>query len=615
MFRQAFRRALSPGGYMYLERMVREYAGFTRDKGVRVSAANLVASASRHVLGRGEHDPYLHWLEINRIRPAELEEMAVSAADGGTGSTFLMIVMASGRKGSDERVGLTLGSLYSQAYPYWTAKVVGGSSGRDHGSDKVSRLDAPQDPADAINNMMAEDDSDYVALVREGERLPPESLFVMAREIANHPRTDLIYSDDDRMDRDGSRGDPRFKPDWSPDTVLSTNYVGNLALFRRERLVETGGFRAGTGSAMQYDAVLRMSELPGWKVRHVPRVLFHRGPGPDGPGDRSRSKSAVKVVQDALDRRGVAARVFAGRESGACRIHYRLSGPRDVDIILPTGGRVDLLDTCVRSIFARTTFKDFVIHLVDNSTADDVREWYEGLDSNCAKKVRYLEWREKPFNYPALITQGMVSSSAPNVLLLNDDTEVVTPDWIEQLLMHARRREVGAVGCKLLFPPPADMYQHAGVVMGLFNLTGHAHRFVPADSGGIDDSANMVRNYSAVTGACMMFRRELWDEVDGMDGFNLPVEFNDVDFCLKLLEKGYWNVYTPHAVLYHHEALTKDPPRNIEERNFIRKRWGHVIDHDPFYNPNLSRVSEDFSIRRYPDPFLKVFDPERKTGP
>ena len=269
-----------------------------------------------------------------------------------------------------------------------------------------------------------------------------------------------------------------------------------------------------------------------------------------------------------------------------------------VSIIIPTKDKVEYLGRCINSILNKTTYKNFEIILIDNNSKDkSTLDYYHGVSSH--PKIKLLHYPYE-FNYSKINNFGVENSDGEVLLFLNNDTEVISEDWIERMLEHVLRKEVGVVGVKLLFPN--GKIQHAGVILGLGGVAGHAYYKEPCNTTKYLNMANVIRNYSAVTFACAMMRREVFEEVGGLNE-SLPFNYNDVDFCLRIKEKGYLIVYTPYSILIHHESVTRVSEVTEYEANYMKSRWKRVIDNDPYYNPNLSRKRSDFGLREKPIPW------------
>jgi GT2 family glycosyltransferase len=291
--------------------------------------------------------------------------------------------------------------------------------------------------------------------------------------------------------------------------------------------------------------------------------------------------------------------VESGPRTGTWRVRYRLKERPLASVILPCGGKVNLLRQCIDGLADKTAYRPLEIVLVDNSRDDEVRRFHQSVLSRRFPGSPYLDCRGQPFNYSKLNNEGVRAASGGMVLLLNDDIAPINHDWIEALLEHAQRPEVGAVGAKLLYPN--GLIQHAGVVMGIFGSSGHAFKLAlghEVHGWCCFGLPHLVRDASAVTAACLMVRRSVYDEAGGFDEEHLPVAFQDVDLCLKIQALGYRNVYTPFAKLYHYESVTKtEKTPNPVETSYLLSKWRAVIDHDPYYNPNLTRRTEDYAVR------------------
>ncbi len=484
----------------------------------------------------------------------------------------------------------TLRTLRDQVYARWTARVLLDDAGED-----VTELLAFAADDERIAIVPAGGDrfggADVVGPLDPSDRLEPHALFELA--LALQDDAEVVYSDEDRIDDRGVPTDPWFKPDWSPETLLTRDYVGRSFVVRRDLLERAGGVRDVFESAMWYEALLRVTERTD-RVVHVAQVLCHR---------HERNIVAVKdlalAVEVALRRRGEDAVVHPAR----CGVDVRFAVPGDerVCVIVPTRDRVDLIGPCIASLFERTAYPNFEVIVVDNgsreaATLDLLAEW----ERRQPERFRVLR-DPTPFNYSRINNEAARATAAPFLVLLNNDTEVIAPDWMEALLGQARRPAIGAAGAMLLYPD--GTVQHGGVVLGILGLAGHAHRYLPSATDGYHGALELDTNYLAVTGACLMTERRKYLDAGGLDE-SLAVSYNDVDFCLRLYRAGYRNVFVPRAKLYHYESKSRggdDTPakvaRAMEEVGAIRKRWPSFSVRDPYYNPNLTVDAEDFALR------------------
>jgi GT2 family glycosyltransferase len=496
-------------------------------------------------------------------------------------------------------------SMEAQTFPNWCLTLIDTGTASDaareygrHLACEERRVSYREPSADGVtadlNSALAESKADWVAVLAPGNILAPIALETITRELSVKPDSRLIYTDDDRIDPDSvQRWNPFFKPDWSPDLLWSMNYLGPLTLFHRETALDVGGLRQGLPGAEVYDLALRVTEKFG-QVHHVPDVLVTSivaAPKFGEPWHISDWKEAERqALQDAIARRGVNGGVERGIHPGTWRVRYALPEATGVTAVIPTGGRLDLLGPCLSDLLERTDYPNLDILIVDNSKGDDVERLVAELSLEHPNLHRMVN-PVHPFNYSALVNSALPHVTTPFALMLNDDIRVIDPGWLRAMVEIAQRPDVGIVGAKLLYP--SDTIQHAGVVLGPYGGTVHVFKRLPGDNPGHFDLPNVVRNVSAVTFACALIDRAVFETVGGLDEVNLPVAFNDTDFCLRAREAGYEVIYTPHACLYHHESVTKIVIAHPHEIGILRERWGHIIDHDPYYNPNLTRQGED----------------------
>jgi O-antigen biosynthesis protein len=501
-----------------------------------------------------------------------------------------------------------LDSVVSQVYPHWELCICGDPTeerareilDRYERLDeriKVAYLEGEASVSGSLNAALSLAEGEFVGFLHQGDELAPDALFEAVKLLQEHPEADLIYSDIDEIDEEGNRINPYFKPGWSPDLLLSTNYISQLGVYRRNLVEEIGGFRRGFDGCHDYDLVLRVTERTD-EIYHVPKVLYHRraslltSSGEDNGHVRDRSRQALS---EALERRGLEGSVEEGYLPNHFRVRLKIKGEPRVSIVIPTRDNVSFLKRCLESVERLTTYRNYELLIVDNNSQDAAT-----LEYLASIPHRVIPFRE-PFNYSRINNFAVSQTEGEYLLFLNDDTEVISGGWLEAMLEHAQRPEVGAVGARLLYPD--GRIQHAGVICGIGShwepgVAMHAHQFYSSDSPGYAGAIVTTCNYSAVTAACMLLRKSLFEELGGMDEENLRVQFNDVDLCLRLREQGYYVIYTPYAKLYHHESVSRgywnlDRTENI----YMRVRWSEVMDKDPYYNPHFSRGYGDFNLR------------------
>lgn len=455
----------------------------------------------------------------------------------------------------------------------------------------------------ASNSALALAEGDYVALLDHDDELAEYALYFVAREIDCYPDASVIYSDEDKMDERGHRFDPYFKPEWSPDLLRSQNYISHLGVYKTSLLRELGGFREGFEGSQDYDLVLRAIEcVPETQIRHIPHVLYHWRAIPGSAANDAFEKTyaleaAQRAVTEHLQRTRRKGTVQFASVGGFQRVRYQLPRrPPLVSIVVPTrDGR--LLERCIDSLIERTTYQPYELVFVDNGSRDPRTLAY--LEALAATRSAQLLRDSRPFNHSALTNLGARHAHGELLCLLNDDVEVITESWLEELVSHALRDEIGAVGARLLYPD--GRVQHAGVILGVRGVAGHAFRLLDGEADGPFGRASLIHNYSAVTAACLVVRRSLYKKVGGLDQERLPTHFNDVDFCLRLIQAGYRNLWTPYAQLYHHESLSRKRPEEdtaqfLKAFYFMRTRWGELLQRDPAYNPNLTLDEEDLAL-------------------
>jgi GT2 family glycosyltransferase len=509
-----------------------------------------------------------------------------------------------------------LQSVEAQIYPNWELVIVDDASkdseitrflqgySEIHANVHFHRLEKSGHIAGATNKCIANAKGDFVVFLDHDDELTPDALLEIARAITDDSTVDVLYSDHDILGEDGTLRSPNFKPGWSPELLLSYMYLGHLKAYRRSLLREVDGMQDGFEGSADYDLALRITERARG-IRHIPNVLYHWRAAPRSMAHSSLTKpesfeSGRRAVEDAVKRRSIQACVerptFAERAGlGIYRLRFTNVETTPVTIIIRTKNNFELLRSCIDSIERRTTHEAYKMLIVDNNSSE--RYTLEYLERTPHPVMRYTD--PSGFSFAGSVNAAVAAIDTEYFVLLSNSTLVISPNWLEEMLGYAMMPGVGAVGAKLL--DPDGRIQHAGVILGVHGLTGHAFQ------GRLDTAspleymcfAHVARNYAAVTDACMLTRKSVFNEIGGFDAANLRVALSDADYCLRLTERGWRVVFTPYAVLYNLEwQSSRKEKREIE---YMLHRWEHIVDNDPFLNPNLSRLSVECRIKTNPN--------------
>ena len=508
-------------------------------------------------------------------------------------------------------------SVLAQLYPHWELCIADDASSeqhvrsvlehyrkRDHRIKIVYRQQNGHISA-ATNSALDVASGEFVALLDHDDVLSERALYEIALEINACPEADVIYSDSDNVDDLGRRWGPYFKTDWDPDLMFGHNMVSHLGVYRHSVLTAIGGLRVGFEGSQDYDLLLRATELSkDERIRHVPSILYHWRRNASSPSFSEQDlpacvTAARRAIKEHLDRKGIAARVEAApRAPNFNRVVYTLpKEPPLVSIIVPTRDRADLLRRCVESVFINTNYSPLEVIIVDNDSSElETQNLFDKLAKR--SDVRVLR-HHGAFNYAAINNRAVAQARGDVIVLMNNDVEVISPGWLDEMVSHALRPEIGAVGARLLYPD--GRVQHAGVVLGVGHGAGHFFHGAPQHETGPHGMLALNRRVSAVTAACLAMRRSVYLEVGGLDELNLPVAYNDVDLCLRVRERGYAIVCTPFAELLHRESASRGPDVAVESRirlerdaMHLHKKWGPQLDRDPYYNENCSLTVPTF---------------------
>ena len=558
---------------------------------------------------------YQKWLKANYPRPAELKKIAQASLKLAYQPLISIIVPVYNPEATFLRQAIE--SVLEQVYPNWELCLADDCSTEPEVRSILEEYVERDDRIKVVyrqenghicrssNSALELATGEYIALLDHDDLLPPHALAKVVQLLDEHPEADFVYSDEDKVDEQNVHKDPFFKPDWCPDSFLARMYTCHLGVYRRSLVEEVGGFRLGFEGSQDYDLVLRVTEKTD-KIFHIPDVLYHWRIHSRSTAARSDVKpyatdAAQKAISEAIARRGEPGKVITHPVfAGVYTVRYDIQDYKLVSIIIPTKDLADILDVCLKSIFSQTIYPNYEVIVIDNgSTEAKTFKCFEYWQQQQPERFKCYTY-DVPFNYSQINNYAVEKAEGDYLLFLNNDTEVISPDWIEAMVEQAQRESIGAVGTLLLYPD--DTVQHAGVVLGIGGVAGHSHKNFPATVPGYISQLISTNNYSAVTAACLMCRRDVFEEVGGFET-ELAIAFNDVDFCLKLVSLGYRNIYLPHVVLYHYESKSRGyentpakQARFAKEVNYMKQTWYKLCNNDPCYNPHLTKVREDYSL-------------------
>ncbi len=506
-------------------------------------------------------------------------------------------------------------SVREQTYPHWQLILVDDGSECESLTHVLKQLESEQVQVivrDSNGHISAASNTglqhalgDFVVLLDQDDMLHLDALKCMAHYLELHPNANVIYSDEDKIDAHGKRSEPHFKPNFNLDLLYSHNYISHLGVYRRRLLEQIDGFRVGYEGAQDYDLLLRcVAKSQPEQIIHVPYVLYHwravAGSTALAESEKGYAQQAgLKALREHVSKTG--AQVSEGKLANTYKVTWPLPSVLPlVSIIIPTKNGQELVKQCVESIYCLTTYSNFEILLVDNASDDQqALAYFSELAQQ--KKVHLLEYPH-PFNYSAINNFAAKKANGEYLVLMNNDIEILTPNWLEEMVGHLVRPSVGCVGAKLYYPNGS--LQHAGVITGLGGVAGHSHKHFSGDHPGYFKRLQVTQALSAVTAACLGVSKDVFEKVGGMNEQDLTVAFNDVDFCLKVREEGFNNIWSPYIEMVHHESISRgheDTPekqaRFAQEVEYMKTTWGKILQSDPNYSQWLTIDREDFSYR------------------
>lgn len=560
-----------------------------------------------------EEIPYETWYEEYRPTQAQLEKQKKERWNHPP----KISVVVPAYETPQNFLGQMLDSLLVQTYENWELCIANGSP-EDQTMETVLKTYSQKDSriryenlsgnlgiAENTNAAFAMATGDFVGLLDHDDLLAPDALYYIAKEIERQPQVDLIYTDEDKVTTDLSEHfQPHLKPDFSEDLFRSNNYICHFCVVRKSIVEQVGGFRKEFDGAQDYDFILRCTEAAR-VIRHVPEILYHWRTHKESTADNPASKmyafdAGKRAIEGHLKRVEEQGIVSHTKDLGFYQVEYPLKSQDLISIIIPNKDEKESLEKCLESIRRKSTYQNYEIIIVENnSTGEEIFQYYDELKEH--EKIKIVTW-EKEFNYSAINNFGVTYAKGDYILFLNNDVEIIAPDWLERMLGNCQRNHVGAVGAKLYYPD--NTIQHAGCVIGMGGIAGAMFVGMNRNRTGYLHKASIQQNLSAVTAACMMITREAFEKVGGFSE-ELAVAFNDMDLCLKIQQQGYLIVYDPHVELYHYESKSRGPEDSEEkiirfqgEIEYMRTHWITILkEGDPYYNKNLSLTKWNYSLR------------------
>lgn len=592
----------------YIYRMLRqkENRKYLLEKGLKKSFYKVVVPDSKEY----QEQRYSEWIENNTLTQEQLDNQKNKKFDYEPLISIVTPIYNTPKEFFIEYID----SIKNQTYSNWEICLADASDKEldyieeiigDNTKIKYKKLEQNNGISENSNEAISMATGEFIALIDHDDVIAPNALFEIVAALNKNSETDFIYSDEDKFEGNlENRFYPFFKPDFSPDFLRSNNYICHLSCIRTKLINEIGGFRKEFDGAQDYDLFLRISEKTN-QILHIPKVLYHWRIHSSSTAQNIETKmyaieAGRKAIQEHCDRIGLQAEVENENPLGLYRVKYKLNGEPLISIIIPNKDSLKYLKTVIKSI-EKSTYKNYEIIIVENnSEKKSTFEYYKKLQEN--PKIKVLKYEEKGFNFSRINNFGVKHANGEYLLLLNNDIKVITQNWLEEMLSLCQREEVGIVGAKLLYKD--NTVQHAGVVVGMGGIAGHVNRTISDKAPGYYGRVKVINNYSAVTAACLMTKKDLYQKVEGLDE-RFKVAFNDVDFCMKIRQLNKLVIYTPYAKLYHYESKSRgyeDTPEKKKrfdgEIKLFEDKWKKQLEQgDPYFNLNFDIYSEQCEIK------------------
>ena len=569
----------------------------------------------RRLINKKRYDDYIEWFDKHKATEEQLDRQRKISKDFKYRP--LISILLPTYNTNPTYLRSCIDSVLSQSYDNWELCISDDNSTSEQTKDVIKEYVEKYDNvivtfrkenghiSKSSNTALLMAKGDYISLLDHDDILPPNALFEVVNAINKNPEVDLIYTDEDKIDHEGNHIEPFFKPDWSPDFMNSCNMITHFATMKANIIRGVNGFTVGTHGAQDWDLFLKITAKTN-NIYHIPKILYHWRKSETSTAMNADSKpyayiNQKNVLRSSVRQRKENAYIDSHVALGFWRKKYVIPTNPLVSIIIPTKNNFKYIKKCIESIIENTTYPYFEIIIVDTGSTDSQVNNFYGKLINDNENIQIVKYKKK-FNFSDACNYGADNSNGEYLLFLNNDTEVITHDWIQSLLEHAQRPEVGMVGPKLIFEDKT--IQHAGIVLSERDIAFHPFY-------GQDERVDIftyiytanIRNVSAVTAACSMVSRKKFDEAGGFDP-KLRVTYNDVDLNLKLRKKGYYNLYTPYAELFHYESKSvgrintseRDSTELQEAQNEMRKRWGNYLKRDPFYNDNFEQFGPGYRL-------------------
>ena len=585
---------------------------FKTIKKVLSKIRNRIFTSSKQIrLDKQENENYKIWIKNNEPDDKEIEEQRNYKFEYEPKISIIVPMYNTKEKYLKELID----SIINQTYKNWELCL---SDGSDEKKDYVERLvnaderikykflNANKGISENSNEALKLATGDYIALLDHDDILPAFSLFEVVKTINTDKEAEFIYTDEDKLlEEKENRMGPHFKQDYAPDTFMSYNYICHFSIFKKNLMERIGGFRKEFDGSQDYDIIFRATEQAN-RIIHIPKILYHWRINENSVALSAEAKpyayeAAKKAIKAHLNRIGLNANVEDTRIIGLYKVNYEIVGTPKVSIIILNKDHKKDLKRCIDSILEKTTYENYEIIIVENnSKTKEIFKYYKELEKN--EKIEIVEYKEQGFNYSILNNFGVKNATGDYIVLLNNDTEIITKDWIETMVGNCQREDVGIVGAKLLYEN--DTVQHVGVVLGLTGVAGHVNLGIGADEIGYMGRNIITQNYSAVTGAMLMISKEDYEKIGGLDE-EFPVAYNDVDLCLKIRKLGKVVVMNPFVEAYHYESktrgyeITEEKKRRLEEdTKRLKNKWKDVFEkEDPYFNINFRHDIPAMRIR------------------